>query len=483
MIEKSLESREGETPRNLVLILSDEHNRDCLGCYGHKIVKTPNLDALAERGTRFTNAYCNSPICVPSRAALATGRYVHQTGHWDNAHPYDGTPESWHHMVDRAGMTSTSIGKLHFRAEGRNGFTEEIVPLHVVDGLGDLKGLLRAPLPDKKGADAMALDAGAATSEYYLYDCTITERAVDWLETRDAEDGPFVLFVSLVMPHFPLQVPAEYFAPYHALGLEALNVGAKVDLHDHPALAALRAYMNYEDYFDDDARQRALAAYFGMVTAIDNMVGQIVAAVSARADADRTVIAYSSDHGENLGNRGLWGKSVMYEDSLAVPMILAGPGVPEGQVCKTPVSLIDIAPTVRDLTGLPRDENLHGTSLHVISRELDDPDRPVFAEYHAAGSPTGMFMYREGRWKLVEYAGMESQLFDLASDPGETLNLATDADHAETLARLRAGLAEICDIDEVNARAFADQAALVEAQGGRDAVLSGSDIPHTPAPV
>ncbi len=469
-------------PRNFVFILSDEHNRDALGCYGHRFARTPNLDALAARGTRFANAYCNSPICVPSRAALATGRYVHETGHWDNAHPYDGTPASWHHAVRDAGGDSISIGKLHFRAAGRNGFTEEILPLHVVGGEGDLKGLLRDPLPRKKGAEAMAGDAGEGTSTYFRYDSAIADRAVNWLQTRES-DAPFALFVSFVMPHFPLQAPAGYFAPYEALGLETLAAGQTGDLPPHPALRALRDYMNYEDFFDDAARRRALAAYYGMVTAIDEMAGRIIAAVEARADAENTVIAYSSDHGDNLGNRGLWGKSVMYEDSLAVPLILAGPDIPAGHVCETPVSLVDFAPTILAATGAVPLPGMRGADLCQIARAAHVPDRPVFAEYHAAGSVTGMFMYREGRFKLVEYAGMAPQLFDLETDPGERRDLAADPAHAETLARLRAGLAGICDPGEVNDRAFADQAALVARHGGREAVLAGIDIPHTPAPV
>ena len=160
----------GKQPRNIVILMSDEHNRDCAGCYGHPLVRTPNIDRLAARGTRFTDAYCNSPICVPSRASFATGRHVHRTGHWDNAFPYAGAPDSWHHAVRAAGGDAVSVGKLHFRGGDDDGFTEEILPLHVVDGLGDLKGMLRRPLPDKAGADAMARDAGRGESEYYRYD-------------------------------------------------------------------------------------------------------------------------------------------------------------------------------------------------------------------------------------------------------------------------------------------------------------------------
>ena len=135
-------------PSNVLFILSDEHSRRVLGCYGHPMIRTPNLDALAARGVRFADAYTNSPICVPARASLATGRYPHQIRFWDNGIAYDGTVPTWHHRLRDAGHEVTSIGKLHFRsADDDNGFTEEIMPLHINDGIGDPLGWLRDPLP------------------------------------------------------------------------------------------------------------------------------------------------------------------------------------------------------------------------------------------------------------------------------------------------------------------------------------------------
>src|SRR5579863_9207505 len=195
-------------PANLLFILCDEHNPRVLGAAGHPVIRTPNLDRLAARGVRFSSAYCNSPICVPSRAALATGRYVHQIRFWDNAIPYDGSVPSWHHRLRDAGSEVVSIGKLHFRsAADDNGFSEEIMPLHVVDGIGDPLGWLREPLPVRKAALRLAQDAGRGDSTYQQYDDRITAAAVAWLEARAAaadRGKPWVLFVSLVCPHFPL---------------------------------------------------------------------------------------------------------------------------------------------------------------------------------------------------------------------------------------------------------------------------------------
>jgi hypothetical protein len=195
-MEKSLldPSRSALRPTNLLFILSDEHQRDIAGCYGNGIVRTPNIDKLAQGGARFTNAYTPCPICVPARSALATGRWVHQTRSWDNAHPYHGEVPSWHHRLGKAGHRVASIGKLHFRDEADdNGFTEEILPLHVLNGIGDLLGLIREPTPAPRGnMPTLARDAGPGESSYNAYDRAIADAACRWLEERgrEAADGP-----------------------------------------------------------------------------------------------------------------------------------------------------------------------------------------------------------------------------------------------------------------------------------------------------
>src|SRR3954470_6724320 len=173
-------------PKNLLFILSDEHNREALGCYGHALVKTPHLDALAARGTRFTSAYTNCPICVPARASFATGRYVHEHRCWDNAIAYDGRLPSWGHRLMAQGHRVTSIGKLHYVDSDpkRNGFDEEILPLHIVQGVGDLLGLIRDELPRRAGSAKMGPEAGKGESEYTQYDRAIADETVKWLQTE-----------------------------------------------------------------------------------------------------------------------------------------------------------------------------------------------------------------------------------------------------------------------------------------------------------
>lgn len=471
-------------PRNLVFILSDEHNRDVLGCYGHPFVQTPNLDALAGSGVRFDAACCNSPICVPSRASLATGRHVHALGNWDNAFPYTGAPRSWHHVLRDAGVDVASIGKLHFRGGDDYGFTEELIPLHVLNGKGDLKGLFRRdPLP-KKGTRALSEQAGPGRSSYSDYDARIAQTASDWLARRaeNAEAPGFALFVSFVMPHFPLIAPEDCYALYEDHDLDTLQHGLTAPVDPHPALDHMRRISDYDAHFTPATRARALRAYYGMVTRLDQLIGEVLRSLEETGLSETTSVIYSSDHGDNLGSHGLWGKSVMYESAVAVPLILRDPRLDPGSAVDVPVSLADIAPTAADICGVEEhDPDWSGTSLVEIAR-TPPRDRSVFAEYHATSSNTGMFMVRQGQWKYICYPGFEPQLFDLATDPQERRNLAGDAACREILQRLDAELRTYCDPEEVNTRAFADQAAMIEANGGRETIAASADIPFTPAP-
>ncbi|MCL4169762.1 UNVERIFIED_CONTAM: hypothetical protein GTU68_053903, partial [Idotea baltica] len=333
--------------------LSDEHNRKIAGCYGHPYVKTPNIDALAARGTRFNSAYCNSPICVPSRASLATGRYAHEIGCWDNGIPYTGSPNSWHQDLQDTGVDVVSVGKLHYRGGDDYGFSEELVPLHVVGGKGDLKSLLRKSPSENTGTSEMARSAGPGQSTYFNYDTKIAATAQDWIAQRAAGENerPFVLFVSFVMPHFPLRVRQDYYDLYKDLSLDELTYRLKSPDSEHPALHHLMRHMNYNDHFDDESKAAALRAYFGMVTRLDELIGNVIGSLETHGYGETTSVIYTSDHGDNMGNRSMWGKSNMYDDSVGVPMIVAGPGIPQDNVVETPVSLVDIAPTAFAATG------------------------------------------------------------------------------------------------------------------------------------
>ena len=481
---------EPTVPHNLLIVMSDEHRKDAIGNMGHPIVKTPNLDALAARGTIFENAYTPSPMCVPTRASVACGDHVHKIGHWDSATPYDGKIGSWMHQLRDQGVDVTSIGKLHFRShEDDNGFSEELLPMHVVGGVGWAVGLLRENPPDYTSAGELAADVGAGNSTYTDYDLAITETAEKWLKERENSCKPWAAFVSLVSPHYPLKAPQEYYDMYDPASMN-LPIGYKNNTQpSHSELKNIVRFFDYQHYFNEDKIRKAKAAYYGLTSFMDNCVGRVLRALEQSGQADNTVVIYVSDHGEMLGDQGFWTKQVMYEASAGVPMIAAGPGLPIGRRVKTGTTLLDLAATAIDVTGITPDEkskNLPGLSLVKIANSEDDTDRTIFSEYHDGGSTTGTFMVRWDRWKFVTYVGHSPQLFDLCTDPDELKNLAVDGVNDRLVQNAwkegERRLLEICDPDAVNAQCFADQKRRIEELGGKENCENAYVFNHTPTP-
>lgn len=470
---------------NVLMIMSDQHNRKVLGCYGNPLVKTPNLDRLAARGTLFTDAYCNSPICVPSRASFATGRYVHQIRYWDNADPYDGRLPAWGHRLMARGHRVTSIGKLHYRETlDPNGFDEEILPMHVVDGTGDLLGLIRDGLPRRNKGLNYVKEAGGGESTYTRYDREILGESLRWLkeEAPRHTDKPWVLFVSFVCPHPPMIAPAPFYRLYPHDRVPR-PVQYWTEASPHPAVEAFRDAA-YWERLDEAAVRKAVAAYYGLVSFLDDNIGTLLQTLTDLGLADDTRVVYTSDHGENLGNHSLWGKSVMYEDSAGVPMIMAGPDIPEGEVVTAPVSLVDCHPTLLDAVGaMPNEEEamLPGHSLFSLAHG-ERPPRTLFCEYHAANSTTGTYMIRHGQYKYVHYVQYRPQLFHLGDDPDEERDLAGGEAYGPLLAECEAELRAVVDPEAADAAARADQAETIARHGGREAIIARGTFGYTPAP-
>ena len=476
-------------PKNLLVIMSDEHNPGVLGVAGHALARTPHLDRLAARGARFTAAYCTSPICVPSRAGFATGKYPHQIGYWDNADPYEGAVPSWHHLLRAQGHRVVSIGKLHFRGRpgDDHGFSQELLAMHVVDGIGDVKGLVRENIPRRNGYDKLARMAGPGESPYTRYDRDIAGRARTWLheEARARRERPWALFVSFVCPHFPLVAPSQFYELYPLERIPLPKQYLPQERPEHPYLRDYDACVGYDLGFGGDHGmvRRAIAGYLGLVSFMDDNVGKVLQALDDSGLAEQTRVVYTSDHGDNVGARGLWGKSTMYEESAGVPLLMAGPGVPSGATCGTPVSHVDLFPFFLEAAGCPMPDTggYHGVSPLVLSAP-SHAQRPVLSEYHAIGSTGGITMLRKGRWKYVHCARYRPQLFDLESDPEERKDLAGDPRQSATLAAMEVELRRFCDPAEVDARAKRRQGELLARYGGREAALARGDLNYTPAP-
>mgnify|MGYP003626980660 CR=1 FL=1 len=477
-------------PQNMIFIMSDEHSNQTMSCSGHPMVRTPNLDALAAHGTRFTACYTPSPICVPARAALATGLYPHQTGNWCNGTPYYGAVKGWNHRLREQGYRVTSIGKLHYRnEEDDTGFDEQIIPMHVVNGVGDVAGAVRdrLPLPVRHQTKKLSEGVGPGDSSYLQYDRDILREAQTWLteEAPKYGDQPWVLFVSFVCPHFPLVAPPEFYEMYDPASIPVPKGRPGSGYIRHPWAEALAQCQIYDQFFTPETRSIARAAYYGMVSFLDDNIGKLLGTLDATGHMGDTRVVYTSDHGDNLGARGMWGKSNFYEESAAIPLIIAGEGVPAGKVCNTATNLLDSYQTILDCTGIELTEaekQMPGTSLFALANADDDPTRAVGVEYHAVGASTGGFMIRQGDWKYVYYVGYPPELFNLKADPEEMDNLAEKPEEQHRLAGFEKTLRTIFDPEAIDRQAHADQAALVEKHGGREAVLKRGGFLGTPIP-
>ncbi|MFO1282713.1 MAG: sulfatase-like hydrolase/transferase [Burkholderiales bacterium] len=476
-------------PANLLFLFSDEHDPRYLGCSGHPFVRTPNLDRLAAGGTRFANAWTPSPICVPARAALATGRYVHDIGYWDNAIAYDGRVRGWGHRLQAEGMRVESIGKLHYRnGSDPTGFDRQQEPMHIMGGVGLIWAAVRDPMPDHADRSPLFDELGEGTSSYNRYDLRITELAIEWLEARAARpDGrPWMLFVGLVAPHMPFMVPRRYLDLYPPDRLPLPKLLPRDGYRRHPWIERYAKHWDHDASLGTDERRRlAIASYLGLITFLDENIGRVLAALERTGLARSTRVVYASDHGDNLGTRGLWNKCVPYRESTGIPMIVAGPGVPAGRVCRTNASLVDVYPTVLDNMGLAAEgdeRTLPGRSLLDLARSADDAGRAGFSEYHAVGAQSGGFMLTRGRYKYHHYVGFAPELFDLETDPEETSDLAADPAHAPILREFETRLRSMLDPEAVDRQAKDAQNALVARHGGPDAVRHMGNPGSTPTP-
>jgi choline-sulfatase len=323
--------------------------------------------------------------------------------------------------------------------------------------------------------------AGPGESMYTRYDRDIAAEAQMWLheEANKYTDQPWVLFVSFVAPHFPLSAPSEYFYEYYeSAALPMPKLYAEDERPRHPFLRDYAQSFCYDRYFDSpDKVRRAVAGYFGLCSFVDEQVGKVIGALQKTGLDASTRILYTSDHGDNLGARGLWGKSTMYEESAAVPLIVTGKDIAPGAVVDAPISHIDVLPFILDATGeaAARPEQCDGVSLFALAAGAT-PQRTVLSEYHGMGSTTAAFMTRLEHYKYVHYAAWPPQLFDLREDPEECHDRANDPGLRSVRDEAEANLRAMLDPLAIDRRAKTRQAQLLALNGGRDAVIARGDL-------
>lgn len=425
---------------NIVFIMSDQHAPRVTGCYGDRVVRTPALDGLAARGVTFENAYTPSPLCVPARMSMLSGRYPSSQQCWTNSDPLNSDIPTTAHALGAGGYRPKLVGRLHsIGPDQLHGFAERLVGDHSTNWVGGTAHSLGV-LAETQGPFRVSLErSGAGQSSYEVHDHDVTTGTLATLDKiADDRNGgnadPFSLNIGYMLPHQPY-VGNKELVEYYLDKISDPIYDKPAPGMDHPYLKWWREQTGIHTEIDPKEIRRARAAYYALTETFDTMVGKVLAKLEETGLAENTLVVYTSDHGDQIGERGLWWKQTFYDDSCKVPMILSWPGVfPEGQRRKQIVNLIDLAATVLDAAKAPALPNIDGRSfLDVIHNATAPWLDETYSEYctdgmaaWAQGTPTQQRMVRAGKWKLNYYHGHQPQLFDLDADPGEMNDLGTD---------------------------------------------------------
>jgi choline-sulfatase len=466
---------------NILFIMSDEHSGETMGCAGHRKVQTPNLDRLAAEGTLFTNAYTPSPLCTPGRASFFTGKYTHQLGTWDNATPYDGKTHDIAKHLYQHGERLTSFGKLDLHPDGH--YEGLDASLSNPRNNPQFESFFRDQDVSMGNEDRFK-NMGIRDGE--TFDDRVRDHAIDWLNSRKGSNQPWVMYVGLLNPHFPFFTDEERWRKYEAIVTDEdmLPAAGKEFPELNEPLRQMRRHFR-GDVVDEETLRKAHIGYYALTDKLDDNIGRLLQTLEEIGQEKETLIIYTSDHGEQLGRHGLWWKCCMYEESARVPLIMKGPGIKRGFKVETPVSLLDMFPTICDARGLQPPKGLPGRSLLPLARGEKDLQRSdfVFSEYHAHGVPSAMFMIRWQQWKYVYYVGYDPQLFDLGVDPQEQNDLYASARTSVVLQDVLAGcyqrLRSVCNPEETDRRAKDFQQATKKRLGLTGYVPpKGMPVPH-----
>lgn len=412
---------------NILIFMSDQHTPNCAGFMGDPVMDTPNLDRLAGEGTVFSRAYTSCPLCVPARTSFVTGRLPSRTGVFDNKTTLVWDKPTFLHSLAVTGYETVLCGRMHFvGADQYHGFTKRLVgdfsPLYPrMPGGMDREDL--GPYIGTVSTKRCLEVIGGGDSPVLAYDRAVCQAAVDFL-TQDQEK-PLCLVVGIYGPHFPYVAPPELYKKYREL-VKPPAVRSEDLNYDHPCLAWNRKEA------DEETILKSRAAYYGMVEFMDQQIGGVSRAwekfLAARGRAG--VFFYLSDHGDQIGEREIWGKETFFEDSVKIPLLAIGPGVQKGLVNHSPVSLLDLGLTVCEFAGVEPSPFQDGKSLLPELSGEENLDRCIISEYMDA-RPDGRVIpsrmaFSRG-FKYITYHGFEEQdlLFNLENDPLEKENVTS----------------------------------------------------------
>jgi arylsulfatase len=456
-------------PTNVLFIFCDQLRWDCLGAAGNPVIQTPHLDRLCARGVRFTHAYSTAPLCVPARAQVITGQPPWATGVWGLSDRVLPTHPTFIQTLSDAGYFTGAVGKMHFRPTGGGGslrephglqqmvLSEESVPTY---DLSDLEDDYRRYLIEQ-GYAHLQYTHGRRSPAYSRegYQAQVSELPLEHFDTtwtgretlrmlEEHGNQPFFIWSSFVKPHFPCELPSDWPCPYRPEDIPlrgSYTATPDIDGETFTFMREAARAATSSGWLEESTLRNFAAYYYGNVTLIDQQVGAMLDLLDERGLSDNTLVVFSSDHGECMGERGQMGKATFHDDSCRVPMIVAGPQVQDpGRVDSRAVTLDDLCPTFLDLVGAPPPELALGESVLPLLTDAGRPGRQAVygllgGAYHFETDHIHCFVQRDG-WKyMYQFRGAAEKLFHMDTDPLEMTDLAPQ--ELQRCAQMRTALA------------------------------------------
>lgn len=447
---------------NMIYILSDQHHAGVMGCGGDAYVRTPCLDDLRERSTMLEQCYCAAPLCVPSRSSILTGLLPTHTGVYNNMQCLSSDKATFVNLLTIAGYETVLSGRMHFVGlDQRHGYEKRLVgditPCFIG---GDNEEEIYGSFKRSSGQNLTSIKkSGAGHSAVLDFDRDVADAACDYLRNR-RDERPLFMTIGFYGPHCPYIAPKELYDYYYEILPELPDMTEEERKNLHPAI--LRWYENrrMEEVKKEDVR-RIRAAYYAMVEYMDSLVGEVLKAVEETLGLDNTLIVYTSDHGDNIGEHGLFWKTNFYDGAARVPAMFSWKGhVKENESIGGITSLMDLAPTLLEVGEAPCLPLCDGRSLweSLTTGKEVDLQRSVLSMCSDIKGDNPSAMVRKGRYKLVVHAGYpEYQLFDMETDPGEFCDLGKKEEYKTIAEELRRELHGSWEEKEMLQRLEADK--------------------------
>lgn len=447
---------------NILFVCSDQQHWQKNSVNGHSLVRTPHMERLARMGINFRSCYSNSPVCVPSRASLFSGLYPHEVGAYDNAAPLRREFETFGTLARSQNYDTFATGKLDFYENTDYGF-KEVDTNHSHDRSPDIGAYCRKPLV-RRPADMISVRETLRTEE--SRDRSTTRRAIEFLRSSVRKEKPWLSWCGWMDPHDPYKSTLKYLDHYPLENIDLPDLPEGWQKDEHPVIKAKRYHLCLEKDVPEQRIRTDRAAYYGMIMELDEQLGELIDTLETTGQLENTIIIYSSDHGDMIGEHGLYFKNAPYDHCARVPLIIAGGPFSKGGTIDTPVSLVDVYATIADLVGAEPIKGCRGRSLVPnVSGNIDTPPY-VFMELNTESLETGVFTIIKGNWKYNYYVGFEDQLFNLEEDPNEWNNLVEAPQYKKKIQEMKKILFSVCNPENVSKEAFEDQGVRLRKMSG-----------------